>query len=43
MAAKPQRLTLRAYQVGFGDCFLLSFRYRPSGGVNDRFPTWNPL
>jgi hypothetical protein len=36
MAAKPQRLTLRAYQVGFGDCFLLSFRYRPSGGVGDR-------
>ena len=36
MAAKPQRLTLRAYQVGFGDCFLLSFRYRPSGGVEDR-------
>jgi hypothetical protein len=36
MAAKPHRLTLRAYQVGFGDCFLLSFRYRPSGGVADR-------
>lgn len=36
MAAKPQRLILRAYQVGFGDCFLLSFRYRPSGDDGDR-------
>ena len=25
--AAPKRLTLRTYQVGFGDCFLLSFRY----------------
>lgn len=24
---KPQKLTLRAYQVGFGDCFLLTFHY----------------
>ena len=24
---KPKSLTLRAYQVGFGDCFLLSFHY----------------
>lgn len=24
---KPTRLTLRAYQVGFGDCFLLTFHY----------------
>lgn len=24
---KPNALTIRAYQVGFGDCFLLSFRY----------------
>jgi len=23
----PQRLTLRSYQVGFGDCFLLTFHY----------------
>ena len=23
----PQRLTLRAYDVGFGDCFLLSIHY----------------
>ncbi len=26
-AAKPQRLTIRAYDVGFGDCFLLTFQY----------------
>jgi hypothetical protein len=26
----PDRLTVRTYQVGFGDCFLLSFRY-PDG------------
>jgi len=24
----PSRITLRAYQVGFGDCFLLTFGYR---------------
>jgi hypothetical protein len=24
---KPSKLTLRAYQVGFGDCFLLTFHY----------------
>src|SRR5687768_18273864 len=24
---RPDRLTLRAYQVGFGDCFLLTFHY----------------
>jgi hypothetical protein len=24
---KPSKLTIRAYQVGFGDCFLLTFRY----------------
>ena len=23
----PHRITVRAYQVGFGDCFLLSFHY----------------
>ena len=27
MAAKPDKITLRAYDVGFGDCFLLSFHY----------------
>jgi Metallo-beta-lactamase superfamily len=26
-AAKPTAITLRSYQVGFGDCFLLSFVY----------------
>ncbi|HEX8459342.1 MAG TPA: hypothetical protein VF656_18765 [Pyrinomonadaceae bacterium] len=25
---KPTRLTLRTYQVGFGDCFLLTFHYQ---------------
>jgi hypothetical protein len=25
--ARPQKLTLCAYQVGFGDCFLLTFHY----------------
>lgn len=25
--ARPKRLTIRSYQVGFGDCFLLSFGY----------------
>src|ERR1043165_3672810 len=25
----PEHLSLRTYQVGFGDCFLLTFRYRP--------------
>jgi len=24
---KPSKLTIRAYQVGFGDCFLLTFKY----------------
>src|SRR4051794_26203373 len=24
---KPSKLTLRVYQVGFGDCFLLTFHY----------------
>jgi hypothetical protein len=27
MAKKPTKVELRAYQVGFGDCFLLSFIY----------------
>lgn len=30
-AVKPETLTLRAYQVGFGDCFLLTFHYPPRG------------
>lgn len=27
MAKKPRKLEIRMYQVGFGDCFLLSFQY----------------
>lgn len=30
-AEKPHHLTVRAYQVGFGDCFLLTFHYRKLG------------
>ncbi len=26
-SSRPDRLTLRSYQVGFGDCFLLTFHY----------------
>ncbi len=26
-ASKPSKLTIRAYHVGFGDCFLLTFHY----------------
>jgi glyoxylase-like metal-dependent hydrolase (beta-lactamase superfamily II) len=26
-ASKPSKLTIRAYHVGFGDCFLLTFQY----------------
>jgi hypothetical protein len=33
---KPNQLVLRAYQVGFGDCLLLTFRY-PSRGGNAAF------
>jgi hypothetical protein len=28
--AKPEKLTLRSYQVGFGDCYLLTFHYPSS-------------
>lgn len=31
---KPKKLTLRSYQVGFGDCFLLTFHY--NGRTGDR-------
>ena len=31
---KPKSLTIRSYQVGFGDCFLLTFHY--NGKINDR-------
>lgn len=27
MSMKPKKLTVKAYQVGFGDCFLLTFHY----------------
>jgi hypothetical protein len=30
--AEPTRLTIRMYQVGFGDCFLVTFHYRPEDG-----------
>ena len=26
-AGRPSKLTIRSYQVGFGDCFLLTFHY----------------
>src|SRR5215212_3191483 len=29
---KPHTLTVRAYGVGFGDCFLLTFRYKDATG-----------
>ena len=29
-ASGPERLTIRAYDVGFGDCFLLTFHYAQS-------------
>lgn len=31
MTAQPQAVTVRAYQVGFGDCFLLTFHYAQEG------------
>jgi hypothetical protein len=34
MALAPKKLTIRAYGVGFGDCFLLTFHY--SGKTGDR-------
>ena len=30
-ARPPESLTIRSYQVGFGDCFLLTFAYASSG------------
>ena len=32
--SKPKSLTIRSYQVGFGDCYLLTFHY--SGKISDR-------
>ena len=45
----PKRITLRSYQVGFGDCFLLIFQYEDktekfilfdfgTTGLPDKFP-----
>src|SRR5215813_1910918 len=34
VTTRPKGLTLRSYQVGFGDCFLLSFHY--TGKTGDR-------
>lgn len=33
-STKPTKLTLRSYQVGFGDCYLLTFHY--NGRTGDR-------
>jgi hypothetical protein len=33
-SVKPKSVTLRSYQVGFGDCFLLTFHY--NGTIDDR-------
>jgi hypothetical protein len=32
---KPFKATIRSYQVGFGDCFLLAFHYRTIGGAEE--------
>jgi len=29
LASAPKSVTIRTYQVGFGDCFLVSFSYGP--------------
>jgi hypothetical protein len=34
-STKPIKLIIRSYQVGFGDCFLLTFRYGAAGGTFD--------
>ena len=37
VTSKPSKLTIRSYQVGFGDCFLLTFHYPATGKKsNDR-------
>ena len=33
---KPSSLTIRAYQVGFGDCFLLTFQYAGATKKSDK-------
>jgi len=37
MASSPTSLTIRSYQVGFGDCFLLQFHYASGGDRNGLF------
>jgi glyoxylase-like metal-dependent hydrolase (beta-lactamase superfamily II) len=34
--SKPKSLTIRSYQVGFGDCFLLTFHYNSKNKNSDR-------
>jgi Metallo-beta-lactamase superfamily len=34
-STKPSKLFIRSYQVGFGDCFLLTFRYPAAAGTFD--------
>jgi hypothetical protein len=34
--AKPTSVTIRSYQVGFGDCFLVSFNYGEGGQAEHR-------
>lgn len=36
MSSRPTSVTLRSYQVGFGDCFLLSFHYGEEEGAEAR-------
>ena len=36
MTSRPTSVTLRSYQVGFGDCFLLSFHYGEEEGAEVR-------
>jgi len=36
MSILPQSVRLYAYQVGFGDCFLLTFQYPANSGERDR-------
>ena len=35
MSKKPTKATIRSYQVGFGDCFLLTFHYAAAGGKEE--------
>ncbi|HKP72660.1 MAG TPA: hypothetical protein VJT82_06965, partial [Pyrinomonadaceae bacterium] len=35
-STKPSKLTIRTYQVGFGDCFLLTFHYPKAAKTADK-------